>query len=79
MQLAVQTMGEYEVICAELIDDLCIPFVPVFSKLSGYYGFVILICEMPALLSLLSQRLRQLDFYPRPTWVDKPAPVPKQL
>jgi hypothetical protein len=26
MQLAVQTMGEYEVIYAELIDDLCIPF-----------------------------------------------------
>ena len=46
MQLPVQTVGKYEVICAKLIDDLCIPFVPAFSKTSGHC-FVIYFCEMP--------------------------------
>ena len=50
MQLAMQTIGEYEVICAEPIDDVH-SLVPVFRKPSGHYGFVILICEMPTLLS----------------------------
>ena len=45
MQLPVQTVGKYEV-CAKLIDDLCIPFVPTFSKTSGHC-FVIYFCEMP--------------------------------
>ena len=43
MQLTMHGIGDYEVICAELIDDLWITFVPVFSKPSGYYGFVILL------------------------------------
>jgi hypothetical protein len=46
-QLAMQTEGKYEIICAKLIDDLCIPFVPAFSKPSGHC-FVIYFSEMPS-------------------------------
>jgi len=48
MRLPVQTVGKYEVICAKLIDDLCIPFVPAFSKTSRHC-FVIYFCEMPGI------------------------------
>jgi hypothetical protein len=48
MQLPVQTVEKYEVICAKLIDDLCIPFVPAFNKTSRHC-IVIYSCEIPGI------------------------------